>query len=45
MGGKERSRLAQLSARVRAALPRAKDKVQATEAAPQEDEDKVILSY
>lgn len=31
MGGRERSRIAQLSARMRAVLPKAKDKVQATE--------------
>ncbi|KAL0809171.1 hypothetical protein ABMA28_011403 [Loxostege sticticalis] len=38
VGGKERSRLAGLSARVRAVLPRAKDKVQATEAAAETEE-------
>lgn len=41
MAGKERSRLAELTARVRAVLPKGKDKVQATEAAAGESEDKV----
>ncbi|XP_047038572.1 fasciclin-3 isoform X4 [Helicoverpa zea] len=42
VGGRERSRLAGLSARVRAVLPRAKDKVQATEAQTVDTEDKPL---
>ncbi|KAJ8707604.1 hypothetical protein PYW07_011281 [Mythimna separata] len=42
VGGRERSRLAGLSARVRAVLPRAKDKVQATEAQVADTEDKPL---
>ncbi|XP_053622196.1 fasciclin-3 isoform X2 [Plodia interpunctella] len=42
VGGRERSRLAGLSARVRAVLPRPKDKVQATEAAAADTEDKPL---
>ncbi|XP_059061591.1 fasciclin-3 isoform X3 [Achroia grisella] len=42
VGGRERSRLAGLSARVRAALPRAKDKVQATESHATETEEKPL---
>ncbi|CAH0404521.1 unnamed protein product [Chilo suppressalis] len=42
VGGGSRSRLAALSARVRAALPRAKDKVQATEARAPDTEDKPL---
>ncbi|XP_052749139.1 fasciclin-3-like isoform X3 [Galleria mellonella] len=42
VGGRERSRLAGLSARVRAALPRAKDKVQATESHAAETEEKPL---
>lgn len=47
VGGKERSRLAALGARVRAALPRGKDKVQATEAQPHTLDEKVysLLKY
>uniref|UniRef100_A0A2H1W7F4 SFRICE_022448 n=1 Tax=Spodoptera frugiperda TaxID=7108 RepID=A0A2H1W7F4_SPOFR len=44
VGGRERSRLAGLSARVRAVLPRAKDKVQATEAQTVDTEDKKSLT-
>ncbi|XP_037977478.2 fasciclin-3 isoform X2 [Plutella xylostella] len=42
VAGKERSRLAELTARVRAVLPKGKDKVQATEAAAGESEDKPL---
>ncbi|KAJ8706238.1 hypothetical protein PYW08_010864 [Mythimna loreyi] len=42
VGGRERSRLAGLSARVRAVLPRAKDKVQATENQVADTEDKPL---
>ncbi|CAH1642366.1 unnamed protein product [Spodoptera littoralis] len=42
VGGRERSRLAGLSARVRAVLPRAKDKVQATEAQTVDAEEKPL---
>ncbi|KAG6443917.1 hypothetical protein O3G_MSEX003082 [Manduca sexta] len=40
--GRERSRLSALSARFRSVLPRAKDKVQATETAPVETEEKPL---
>ncbi|KPJ17367.1 hypothetical protein RR48_08553 [Papilio machaon] len=42
VGGRERSRLSALGARMRAALPRARDRVQATE--PTTDTDDKILS-
>ncbi|KAM3955176.1 fasciclin 3 [Aphomia sociella] len=42
VGGRERSRLAGLGARMRAALPRAKDKVQATESHATETEEKPL---
>lgn len=41
VGGRERSRIAQLSARMRSVLPKAKDKVQATET-QQDTEDKPL---
>lgn len=45
VGGVQRSRLANLGARVRAALPLGRDKVQATEAQPEDNDEKVGFRF